>query len=538
METEPRTVRLSRIQNPVLRGFNPDPSIVRVGADYYLATSTFEWYPGVQIHHSRDLVEWRLVARPLDEERLLEMAGNPDSGGIWAPCLTYAEGRFHLVYTNVRSWDEGPYKIATNYLTTAERVEGPWSDPVTLNGSGFDPSLFHDTDGRKWLLNMLWDHRPGRNPFAGILLQEYCPREKRLVGPVRNIFRGTELGLVEGPHLYRRGGYYYLLTAEGGTEYRHAVTLARSRQIEGPYEVCPRNPILTSWQAEGAVLQKAGHGSLVETPGGEWYLAHLCGRPIDGKHCILGRETALQKVRWTEDGWLELEQGGRTPEVEVAAPGGWDGGVAEEERWTGNFAPGKLDRHFQALRRPIRAEWASLEARMGWLRLYGEEPTVSRFRQSLLARRVQSLAVEVATGLEFDPPTFQQMAGLIAYYDTQNHYYLRISREDEGGRGLNVIVCDAGVTRMGLGKDLELPPEGEIHLGLELARGRIQFRYSVDGENWTPVGPGWPAHILSDDYQKLGFTGAFVGMCCQDLAGGRHPADFRYFRYREKEEGE
>ena len=156
--------------NPILRGFNPDPSIVRVGDDYYIATSTFEWFPGVQIHHSRDLAHWRLIARPLNRASQLDMRGDPDSCGVWAPCLTHADGRFHLIYTDVKRYGRTTTAGASgaslrdfhNYLVTSERVEGAWSDPIYLNSSGFDPSLFHDNDGRKYLVNQLWDHRPGR----------------------------------------------------------------------------------------------------------------------------------------------------------------------------------------------------------------------------------------------------------------------------------------------------------------------------------------------------------------------------------------
>jgi xylan 1,4-beta-xylosidase len=231
------------ITNPILRGFNPDPSIVRVGDDYYIATSTFEWYPGVQIHHSKDLVHWRLLTRPLRRASQLDLRGDPDSCGVWAPCLTHADGLFHLVYTDVKRYGRatvGGMSSASprdfhNYLVTARRIDGDWSEPIYLNSSGFDASLFHDADGRKYLVNMLWDHRPGRDRFAGIVLQEYSPREQKLVGRRRLIFRGTSIGFTEGPHLYRRGGYYYLLVAEGGTFWGHAVTMARSPAIDGPY---------------------------------------------------------------------------------------------------------------------------------------------------------------------------------------------------------------------------------------------------------------------------------------------------------------
>ena len=171
----------------------------------------------------------RADARPAQ----LDLHGNPRSGGVWAPCLSYADGLFYLVYTDVKAWGHG-FADTHNYLVTAQRIEGPWSDPMYLNSSGFDPSLFHDNDGRKWVVNMVWDHRPGRNPFGGVVLQELSLPERRLIGVPRAIFQGSELGCTEGPHLYKRRDHYYLMVAEGGTGYSHAVTLARSKLLQGP----------------------------------------------------------------------------------------------------------------------------------------------------------------------------------------------------------------------------------------------------------------------------------------------------------------
>src|SRR4051812_9305303 len=274
------------IRNPILPGFNPDPSILRVGEDYYIATSTFEWFPGVQIHHSRDLANWRLLTRPLRLASQLDMRGDPDSCGIWAPCLTYADGLFHLIYTDVKRYGRASgggsanasLRDFHNYLVTAKQIDGDWSDPIYLNSSGFDPSLFHEEDGRKYLVNMLWDHRPGANRFAGIVLQEYSVAEQTLVGERVNIFKGTDIGFTEAPHLYKRDGWYYLLTAEGGTGWGHAVTMARSRNLTGPYELHPDKYALTSRDRPDAPLQRAGHADLMETPSGETWMVYLCGR--------------------------------------------------------------------------------------------------------------------------------------------------------------------------------------------------------------------------------------------------------------------
>ena len=182
------------------------------------------------------------------------MLGDPDSCGIWAPCLTHADGLFWLIYTDVKRYGRTTVGGASgaslrdfhNYLVTSPRIDGEWSDPVSLNSSGFDPSLFHDDDGRKYLVNMLWDHRPGNNRFAGIVLQEYSVKERKLIGERKNIFKGTPLGFTEAPHLYKRNGWYYLLTAEGGTGWGHAVTMARSRKLTGPYELHPDTYILSA----------------------------------------------------------------------------------------------------------------------------------------------------------------------------------------------------------------------------------------------------------------------------------------------------
>jgi xylan 1,4-beta-xylosidase len=265
------------ITNPILTGFNPDPSITRVGDDYYIATSTFEWFPCVQIHHSRDLVHWRLLGRPLTRASQLNMLGDPDSCGVWAPALRYFNGVFHLIYTDVKRYGRTSggngvsFRDMHNYLVTCPTIDGEWSDPVYLSSSGFDPSMFQDDDGRLYVVNLIWDHRPGHNRFSGIALQEYSAAERKLIGKRRNIFKGTALGLTEASHLYKRNGCYYLMTAEGGTGWGHAVTFARSRDIGGPYELHPDGPLVTARNHPEAVLQRAGHADIVETQSGETY---------------------------------------------------------------------------------------------------------------------------------------------------------------------------------------------------------------------------------------------------------------------------
>lgn len=518
-----------KIKNPVLTGFHPDPSIVRVEDNYYIAVSTFEWFPGVQIYHSKDLVNWELVGSPLTRKSQLNMIGNLNSGGVWAPCLSYADDKFWLIYTDVKS-RQGAFKDTPNYLVTADHIEGPWSDPIYLNSSGFDPSLFHDDDGRKWLVNMIWDHRKGKNSFAGIALQEYSVEEKKLVGPIKNIFKGTELGLTEAPHLYKRNGYYYLLTAEGGTQYDHAATMARSKSIDGPYEVDPANPILTSNKDDKQSLQKAGHGSLVETQNGEWYMAHLCGRPVVDDHCILGRETAIQKCYWTEDGWLRIVDG-PYPSTEVEAPN-----LPEFKAKTlpeiDDFDEPKIAKYWNALRRTFDGGWFSLTERPGYLRLYGEESMSSLHRQSMMMRRLQHFHVELETKLDFNPQHFQQMAGLMIYYDTEDYVYLRVTDDEELGKCIGVIESKYGQYDEWLSQDIPLPKDKEVYLKAEIHRHILQFYYSVKEGEWEPIGEAIHiGHLSDDDADYIRFTGTFVGMAAQDLSGQHLHADFDYFRY-------
>lgn len=551
------------ISNPILPGFHADPSICRVPSDsgdaddYYIATSSFEWWPAVRIHHSRDLVNWRHHSYALTRASQLDLIGHPDSAGVWAPCLSHAHGQFWLIYTDVRS-TIGAFKDTHNYLVTAPSIDGPWSEPTYLNSSGFDPSLFHDEDGRSWLLNQQWIHNPGKNHFNGILLQEFDRKSGSLVGPVKNIYAGTELEVVEGPHLYRRKGWYYLLTAEGGTFYEHAATLARSRQIDGPYETLPGNPLLTAWQQRTDGLQRAGHASMVETAQGEWYLAHLCGRPLelsgpdaerkapeDGYaelHCNLGRETGLQRLRWRDDDWPEIDGDGdgrsNRPLVKVQAPDlpahPFAAPAARDD-----FNSLVINPDLNSLRRPFDESWISLRERPGHLRLKGRESLMSLFEQSLVARRQQHFNCRAETRVDFEPANFHQMAGLVAYYNTANHAYLHVSRDpDSGQRVLRLTVNrDAALSEPCAAQPLL---DGPVDLALEFRHARYQFYFTQAGQPWTAFGPALDSAMLSDEFatrfvngfaRSFGFTGNFIGLACQDLAGTRLHADFDHFSY-------
>ncbi len=535
-----------KIHNPILPGFNPDPSIVRVADDYYIATSTFEWFPGVQIHHSRDLIHWRLLTRPLRRASQLNMLGDPDSCGIWAPCLSYSEGLFYLIYTDVKRYGRTTQAGSTgaslrdthNYLVTSLSIDGEWSDPIYLNSSGFDPSLFHDDDGRKYLVNMVWDHRPGHNRFSGIALQEYSADQHKLVGEIHLIFKGTAIGFTEGPHLYKRDGYYYLLTAEGGTGWGHAVTLARSRELTGPYELHPDVYILTARHRPDIELQRAGHADLVETQTGETYMVHLCGRPIRNRgRCTLGRETAIQRMAWSADGWLRTADGKGLPYAEIDAPA-LPPHVFPELPEREDFEQPQLPLDFQWLRSPWPEELFSLTERPGHLRLYGRETLGSLFRQALVARRQQAHCYSAATLMDFEPDKFQQMAGLVCYYNSSKFHYLYVSHDAELGKHIRVMSCLPDQLQSDVfSAPIAIPGGIPVELRVEVDFERLYFAWRLEGREWQWLPGPLDASILSDEAAPPGtpnFTGAFVGMCCQDLAGTRRAADFDWFVYRER----
>jgi xylan 1,4-beta-xylosidase len=387
---------------------------------------------------------------------------------------------------------------------------------------------------------MLWDFRPGQNRFAGIVMQEYFVKEQKLMGERKLIFKGTPLGFTEAPHLYKRNGWYYLLTAEGGTGWGHAVTMARSRNITGPYQLHPDIYILSARHRPDAELQRAGHADLVETQRGETYLVYLCGRPLRNRgRCTLGRETALQKMIWSGDGWLRTLDGKGIPTVETPEPSlpihQFPPGPKRED-----FNTPQLPMDFQWLRTPWPDEIFSLTARPGHLRVFGRETIGSLFRQSLVARRQQSHCFSAATVVECEPQHFQQAAGLVCYYNGAKFHYLHISHDEKLGKHLRVMSClpDSPQTDA-FTPPIAIPANKSVHLRVEIDYERLHFAYRVEGVHnaWQWVPQQFDAGILSDEATAPGlpnFTGAFVGMACQDLAGTACPADFDFFEYEER----
>ena len=525
-------------ENPVIRGFSPDPSLLKVGEDYYIATSTFEWFPGVAIYHSKDLVNWELTDYALKNDEWMDLTGIDTSCGIWAPNLTYDRGRFYLLYTIVYT-NHHWYKDTWNFMTSAPSVHGPWTKPVALNRSGFDPSLFHDDDGKNYLVNMVMGHHPDEaHRFDGIDVQEINEETGELYGKPVRVFTGSRFGFTEGPNIFKHHGEYYLFCAAGGTESGHAEIVARSKDLFGPYEETQKSLFLTSVGHDDCRLKRAGHAQIVCADAGSWYMAHLCGTPIHDR-CILGRETAIQNICWTEDGYPKIrdrEDNGPNDTFEVPA----DVQTIKISEETLDFTAGDvLSKEYMTLRKSAGKQGISTEN--GHLRIRGGCSLNSLYHQGLTARRLRSLNADFMTQLCFEPTCENHMAGAAAYYNYDNYMYLRLLHTEEG-KTLNVVVCENKEIRESA--FVPVPEETEkVGLKLEIREDRIRFFYTFEtGQadraedfSWKPIGTVEDMTHLSDEYiAGNGFTGTMLALCCQDLQGDGVSADFDWVRYIEK----
>ena len=476
------------------------------------------------------------------------MRGNPSSGGIWAPDLSYADGRFWLIYTDVKVVN-GAFKDCTNYLVTAEDIHGPWSEPVHINGVGFDASLFHDDDGRKYLVQQTWDFREYHHQFDGITLTEFDVDTMKLKPETaRTIWDGTSVKITEGPHLYKKDGWYYLFAAEGGTVYEHQESVARSRTLdECSFEVMPNGPFIGNFDTPDTYLQKQGHGALVDTPSGEWYYASLCGRPwrhdTEPAHgtrgwCTLGRETSIQKVEWDEDGWPRVV-GGHGGQRYVDAPKDAIETVAPATRdERDEFESDELGPNWNTLRVPFTDAMGTVGD--GKLALRGQGSLCNLFDLSLVARRWQAFDFDAETKVCFSPKNYMQMAGLTNYYDDLCWSWAFVTWDEKRhARVIEVAQNDFNQYTSFLKDDaIVVPEEAEaVWLRTKVRTEYYSYEYSFDGEHFTEIPVKLDAKILSDDYvnQRYGgfFTGAFVGLACVDLSGYDAKAEFDYFDYRE-----
>ncbi|EGT3953802.1 glycoside hydrolase family 43 protein [Clostridioides difficile] len=538
------------IKNPILPGFNPDPCICRKGDDYYLVVSSFEWFPGIPVYHSKDLKNWELYTHILTDETKIDLKKLPSSKGIWAPCLTYCEEEdlFYIVYGIMNSMNARYFDV-DNYLITSKDIKGEWSEPVYIHSSGFDASILHDDDGKKWIASLDWETREGYEKPGVICLVEYCTKKKEIVGYPKRIWSGgTDRGCIEAPHITKRGDYYYIMCAEGGTGYGHSVTMGRAKNIWGPYEKDSMNPIVTSIPGDfyerhdpdhlkpkyynpESKLQKSGHGSYIETTSGEVYLVHLTSRPfVPELRCTLGRETAIQKMKWTKDNWLRMEDESNLAKEYVSESKLEEHLVSSIPSFD-DFDSNVLGLQYYAPRiSPL--SFADVKSRPGYVRIRGQESRTSLNKVSILARKLTSVYARITTKMEFYPEVHQHSAGLIMYYDNMNYINLRkYYSETLGQSALSIIHLENGEKTEFLNTRIPIK-DIPIYLRLYIKGRKSYFEWSYDEKNYQRIGKVFDTTKFSDEYCKYGeFTGTFVGLTCADRVKHKHYADFDFFEY-------
>ncbi len=540
------------MKNPIFPGFNPDPCICKAGDDYFVIVSSFEWMPALPIYHSKDLKNWELYTHVIRSEEQADIRKLPSAKGIWAPCLTYCEEEklFYVIYGVMNSMNARYFDV-DNYLITASDIKGPWSEPIYLHSAGFDASILHDDDGKKYIVSLEWETREGYEKPGAVCMAEYSPVEKKIIGYPKRFWQGgTDRGCIEAPHLYKRKGFYYIMCAEGGTGYGHSVTMGRSENVWGPYEKDPMNPIVTSIPGEfnerkdpdhlkpkyynpESMLQKSGHGSYVENELGEVYLVHLTARPfVPELRCTLGRETAMQKMMWTDDGWLRMAdqsnlakesfEESKLPEYPMPQIPDFD-----------DFNSDTLGIQYYAPR--ISPEsFTDVKARPGYVRIRGQESRTSLNKVSILARKLTSVNAVITTKMEFKPEIYQHSAGLILYYDNMNYINLRkYYSQTLGQSAISVIQLENGTRTEYL--DTRIPVKDmPVYFRLRIENRKTFFEWSYDGEQYFRIGKEFDTTKFSDEYCKYGeFTGTFVGMTCADRMFHQHYADFDFFEYED-----
>jgi xylan 1,4-beta-xylosidase len=511
-----RGAAVPTFSNPVIAGFHPDPSVCRVGPDFYLVTSSFEYFPGVPIFHSRDLVHWRPIGHVLTRKSQLDLHRIRASGGIYAPTIRHARGRFYVITTHVGG--------GGNFFVTAKRPEGPWSEPVWLDADGIDPSLSFVDDKVYYTRN-----GKGADFDHPVIVQTTLDvKTGKLLGRPRPIWAGTGGIWPEAPHLYKIGTTYYLMIAEGGTGYGHTEIIARSSAPFGPFDACPSNPIVTHRDRPRHPIQALGHADLVELSDGTWWAVLLGIRPRNGRHHHLGRETFLSGVTWTRDGWPVIGDRGRI-ELEMPGPGLDAAPVPLPER--DDFDDPKLDPVWSFLRNPYPRD-GSLRARPGFLRLIGSRVTLDDVDSpALLVRRQQHFDLCCRTSLDFSPSRSHEEAGLTVRANESFHYDLAV-RLEESGREAVLRSRVRGVSRI-----LARHPLGAGPIEIELSATAERYTFRAGATDALATLGSLPTRNLCTERIEACGQNHFTGTCIGLYATGNgrpsaSPADFDWFDYR------
>lgn len=498
-------------QNPVIRGMNPDPSICRSGEDYYLATSTMFLYPGVPIHHSRDLIHWRLIGHCLTRAAHFQPEATKNGAPmIYAPTLRCSDGVFYMITTNVHG--------GGNFYVTATDPAGPWSDPIVVDQDVFDPSLMFD--GEK-----AYYSRRGAMHDKDVLQAEIDIKTGKLLTPLRSIGVGMVSDDAEGPHLYHIGDWYYLLLAEGGSRFLHMATIGRSRSPWGPFEPCPHNPIIAQHEAWWHPVRSIGHADLVEAHDGSWWAVYLGTRHANyDALSLLGRETFLAPVEW-KDGWPVVNkqaQRALTVDAPTLALHPWEVLPARDD-----FDAQTLRLDWTWLTVPD-ADLYSLTERPGFLRLRGKPTLLHEGRQAAFAGwRQADLYCEASALLEFAPQGENEEAGLCVFHQHDFHYDLfRTVRQGQPVLALRKVVGDIKFEA-----DAVPVPEGPLRLRVTADPHRYTFSYAVGTDDWREAGSGLTRFLTAElagswNGNLLGIYSSGNGTDCKE------PADFDWFEYR------
>ena len=497
--------------NPILQGFYPDPSIVRVGRDYYLVNSTFIWFPGIPVFHSRDLVNWTQIGNAIDRSSQLNFAKLNTWQGVYAPDITFHAGTFYIINTCV--------PCGGNFVITAKNPAGPWSEPTWLPIDGIDTSLFFDEDGSAWIINNgPPEEKPRYEGHRAIWLQQFDTKQMKLIGPRKVLI---DSGVhpeenpiwIEGPHIFRKDGAYYLIAAEGGTAEGHSEVVFRSDKVTGPYVPFADNPILTQRDLKGSPITSTGHASFVKTPSGDWWSVFLGVRPYDDQNFNTGRETFLMPVRW-EQGWPRItDHGARVPWVarRPNLPAGPRAPVPTSGSFTirDEFNGSKLPPYWMMMRNPV-GKWWRLAG--GALHLDARGTALGDMgNPSLWARRQQHLNATVTTRVRFSPPSDAAEAGLAAMQNDEYFYYLAVGR-DHGKRVVRLRRRAGGPDAMAGAILASSPiPHGPIELRINARGAAYDFGWSADGKSWHSLARNADGTLLSTK-KSGGFVGAVFAL--------------------------
>ena len=499
--------------NPILPGFYPDPSICAVGDDFYLVNSSFAYFPGIPIMHSKDLAHWEQIGNACDRESQLPLGDTGHSRGLFAPTIRYHEGTFYIICTNV--------SYGGNFIITAQNPAGPWSEPHYIKGAdGIDPSLFFDEDGTCYYIGT--HPNPAGCQYDGdwyIWIQELDIENMKLVGEVHTVWNGAMRNIIwpEGPHLYKIGEYYYIMHAEGGTGPDHAVTVCRSKNVYGPYENNFCNPILTHRHlGRKYPICYVGHADLVKTINDEWYMVMLAVRPLEG-YTTMGRETFLARVEWEND-WPVVNPGvGRlTDTVEINLPK-WTAYTAESNEYVFSTM-GQLPPEFMVLRNADKSHY-SLEKGKGLLMLFDTHTLKEQASPSYLALRQKHHHFMAKALLDVSNLSEDKRAGIA--YVQNNLYNLRV---EVNGKMAEVILCEKGTDR----RVISMPLQGSNPLEVSLEVDGLSAAVIIEGQKSPEV----DIRTLSTEAAG-GFTGCTVGLYAVADTENTDCACFKRFSYSE-----